>query len=1036
MAELTFRSPGVSTREIDLSGPRARTPQGTPAGVVGTATRGPAFVPVTFPSMTDFVAKFGETDGKQFGPLAMNEWFKNAQAGTYLRVLGIGDGLRRSNSGANAGKVTNAGFVVGGQLPQANGNLGDNASAGAEDADHGLLGRTYFLGAFMSESAGSTVFQDAGLVGAGDDRAQPILRGILMAPSGVMLSLKATNLTNNTPLKALAASHNSGSGYGTTAGLDNGGGALGDVDLGDVTTPNPFKQEFIMLINGLNQDGSSNALTASFEPVASNYFGDVFNTDPTKIEEKGHVLYRRYDVYRSQAVVTGTNIQQGGPTGSVNYAAFLVTSSLDRDAGSTEIPNFENFEDRFTTAFSPYVISQEFGGADKNLFRFHTLDDGAWPNHKLKISVENIAKSTNSNNNYGTFDVVIRRFEDDDRNVQALEQFRGLTLDPTSDRFIARVIGDQHLYYDFDQRLDGQKLVLDGNYPNGSQYVRVELSPELENGELDDTALPVGYRGPWHLVTSGTTAAGNTILATTGANSDGDTTVVAETWLQGAVEPPIPYRSTIAVGLSPKKRVDGQLYWGTQFEPVDDIAEPNKNNAPDLVRSPIQAYTNYMPLYHTTYRNALVGANEGAAADGSVILDADTFNNNKFTLERVQILTGSTGDVVDSAQWAAATYRRNGTLGAMTSITASTSDYAAGDARTRFLDVSKDFGELASKQFFKFSFFVQGGHDGLNIFDTEKKEMSNLAAVREMDDTAQGGQAGSTVGAFRKAIDVMSEKTDADIQLLAIPGIRETVVTDYAIEAVEGRFDAMYIMDIEEYDAVNSLLTGSLQTHNVRNTVTNFKGRALDSSFAAAYYPDVVITDPTTQTNVQVPPSVGVLGVMALNDRVAHPWFAPAGFSRGALDSLLDTQVKLNRSNLDQLYDAKINPIVAHPGRGGPAVFGQKTLLAAQSALDRVNVRRLLIDIRRQVRTVANTFIFEPNREETLSRFSAAVTPILLRVQQQQGLDRFKVQIDTTTTTQADVENNTVRGKIFLQPTRSVEFIALDFVVTNAGAEI
>ena len=117
-------------------------------------------------------------------------------------------------------------------------------------------------------------------------------------------------------------------------------------------------------------------------------------------------------------------------------------------------------------------------------------------------------------------------------------------------------------------------------------------------------------------------------------------------------------------------------------------------------------------------------------------------------------------------------------------------------------------------------------------------------------------------------------------------------------------------------------------------------------------------------------------------------------------------------------------------------VFGQKTLLAAQSALDRVNVRRLLIDVRRKVKKVANTLLFEPNREATLSRFSAAVTPILTQIQQQQGLDRFKVLIDTTTTTQADVENNTIRGKVFLQPTRAVEFISLDFVVTNAGADV
>jgi len=117
-------------------------------------------------------------------------------------------------------------------------------------------------------------------------------------------------------------------------------------------------------------------------------------------------------------------------------------------------------------------------------------------------------------------------------------------------------------------------------------------------------------------------------------------------------------------------------------------------------------------------------------------------------------------------------------------------------------------------------------------------------------------------------------------------------------------------------------------------------------------------------------------------------------------------------------------------------VFGQKTMLAAQSALDRVNVRRLLIEIRRRVRRIANTFIFEPNREETLSRFSAAVNPVLQQIQAQRGVSRFKVQIDTTTTTQADVENNTVRGKIYVQPTRSLEFVSLDFVVTNQGATV
>ena len=147
------------------------------------------------------------------------------------------------------------------------------------------------------------------------------------------------------------------------------------------------------------------------------------------------------------------------------------------------------------------------------------------------------------------------------------------------------------------------------------------------------------------------------------------------------------------------------------------------------------------------------------------------------------------------------------------------------------------------------------------------------------------------------------------------------------------------------------------------------------------------------------------------------------------------SNVNLNRENLDDLYDADINPLAKYPGKT-LSIWGQKTLLAAPSALDRVNVRRLLIDVRRKVKTVANALLFEPNRAETLERFSALVNPILQSIQDAQGVDRFKVIIDTTTTTQADVENNTLRGKIFLQPTRSVEFVALDFVVTNAGTTV
>ena len=156
MAEKTFLSPAVSTREIDLSQPTSIQPSGVPAGVIGTARRGPALVPVTVATFQDFVAKFGNTDGESFGPLAMNEWMKNAQAGTYVRLLGVGNAKARQESG----RVTNAGFVAGSPQVQDSGKVAPNPYAFENSSQ---LGRSYILGCFMSESAGSTVFSDAGI---------------------------------------------------------------------------------------------------------------------------------------------------------------------------------------------------------------------------------------------------------------------------------------------------------------------------------------------------------------------------------------------------------------------------------------------------------------------------------------------------------------------------------------------------------------------------------------------------------------------------------------------------------------------------------------------------------------------------------------------------------------------------------------------------------------------------------------------------------------------------------------------------------
>ena len=1018
MAEIIFRSAGVSTREIDLSGRGQTGPVGIPAGVIGTADLGPAFVPVTVANYREFARKFGNTDGERFGPLAVNEWLKNAQALTYVRVLGVGDGKKKNST---SGKVTNAGFTVGEKLPQPNGLIGANPYA----VPGGTIGRTHILGVYMSESAGSTIFSDAGLshfnpisssnppisgsTVSGTFGCIPIVRGILFAPSGVIPLISGSS--------GFTTGNNAQPSNTVPAIVGNHGGGLRGAITGAVNLSN---QEFRILLNGhKNTADNPNVITCSFDIRSSNYFADVMNTDPAKIEEKGHFLYARYDIHPTLATVTGAGVvypgsgtQLGGTGGpTLEPIAFITTGTSGRNAGTATQPDYEGFQTRFATAHSPYVVSQGFGGSSYNLFRIEALDDGAAVSTKFKISIENIQKSTSDTNKFGTFDIVVRDFYDSDNERVVIEQYRGLSLNPSSDRYIARVIGDQNIFYDFDKNAGSQKIVVEGDHPVQSNLIRIKQSSVLKNGIIPDESLPLGIRGPNHLITSGSDPL-------TDAASGGNVWLQATTILKHTVEPPIPMRESVKLGLFPNDRAATYLYWGIQTTRKENLSEPNSVGLHDPT---IDSFAKYFPVFRDDVRNVSAGNNEGTADSGGTILDCDRFNNNLFTLERVSVRTGSDG-LADPTQWVSASYARAGGI-------------ATSDAdKTRAFKVD-DLKKSGNRKFAKFTFILQGGFDGVNIFNEQKSKFLNTAVKREMDDSSnQGGTDGSTVAAYRKAVDIMASKTDVDIKLLTIPGIRHDSVTDFAIDAVEARFDALYIMDVEERDTLNAVVTGSIEKVHVGNTVAAFKNRSLDTSFAAAYFPDTIVTDPTTLTNVKVPPSVSVLGAFSLNDAIGFPWYAPAGFSRGALTAI-QSALPLNRANLDELYDADINPLTSFPGTG-VVVWGQKTLLQDQSSLDRVNVRRLLINIRRSVRNVANSLLFEPNRQETLDRFNALVSPILQSIQERSGVDRYKVVIDTTTTTQADVENNTLRGKIFLQPTRTAEFVALDFVVTNAGAEV
>jgi len=1046
MPELTYSSAGVGTREIDLSQPSRLGPQGTPACVIGPASRGPAFVPVTIGDFKEFVAQFGESDGERFAPLAVNEWLKNAQSLTYVRTLGVGKGT---------GADEEAGFVAGAALPDSDTGLISALAAKNKYALGTSEGSSHLISAYMTDSSESAVLLDAGI----SEESYPTTAAaaatatIVSATPGSMFATGTFTLTNAAAVTTTyrvngggAFASQTGGAAGTTIDMFIGGATdaadiatavtevitattSGDMTASDDGTTITVVQSTIgtagnqtntnpdsglssvsnfeggidlasgtcalvaramvmtpfgvtMTVDSYNSTTRTSTLTLknsdltpltgggtedtviddttfkfSLDPTNAYYISNVLNTEPTLIEEKGHCLYIHHEIDENQAAVA--------PPSSTPFEMIIA-----EDIGA--VPAYKTFQQRFNHAKTPWVKSQSFGSDKFDLFRVHALSDGEFENSNIKISIINL--KYDSSGSWGTFDLVVRAFDDNDAGQKHIERFSSLNLDPTSSNFIAKKIGDKRTWFNFDKPT--QQLQTSGTYDNVSKYIRIELSDDVSQSQIPVNAIPFGHAAYEEMIVNHSSFAGGSIDGT-GVDAN---------------NLPLPYRQNVAVGLDLKKKSYSKLHWGLQLSVIQDLDEPNES----LVQSSIvKNLVKFLP-------NTIVAT-----------------TGHEFTLENIEVnVRDSIADVDERAiDWKESNYRYDSALDDGTTV-------------TRFLKATDITGSTNSA-YTKFTMLMQGGFDGTNIFREQKAKMQNAAVVWEMEDASnQFGTSGPTVVAYRKALDVITSKSDVEIQILAVPGIRHSAVTQYAIDAVESRFDALYIADILEKDSNGDTILSETQITDVGNTIAQFVSEGYDSSFGAAYFPDVVMTDPITKTQLRVPPSVAVLGAMALNDAIAHPWYAPAGFTRGALKSVEDTSASFSRANLDDLYDAKINPITSFPGTE-VVIWGQKTMLQAASALDRVNVRRLLIAIRRAVKNIALSFLFEPNRAETLAAFESRVNPLLQSIQEKSGLDRYKVKIDTETTTQMDVENNTLRGKIYIQPTKTAEFISLDFVVSN-----
>jgi hypothetical protein len=1036
----TFRSPNFYDREIDQSGAAPQGPVGVPAGIIGTANRGPAFVPVTVGNFDQFVATFGDLDPKRFGPYAANQFLANRQALTFLRLLGAGANASGTDiaRAQETGRVLNAGLKFN----------GDNARVGLSSSYAGITdGCVQFLVAQhlkqVDEAYGQADFTDNDSF---KGSVVNLVRGVVMMANTARLMVASLDyslvpVNNTSSINAIS-------------------------DMGVADANGHFKLIISTSLGNAfyNNDGNPgvHVLTASLNPDDPNYFAKILNTNPDNFASTQHLLYSDFAVDDEIATVDGQNV--GVVSGSLNH------SLVSQDSSYTGAPYNDNiswratfgaFDARYSTPSTTNFISQPFGQTEFDLFRVEALDDGAYANNLYKVSIANLAASTNPASPYGTFSLQIRSFDDTDISPNVLEQFNNLTLNPNDPNgsYIAQSVGDRKVTFNFDSTDPNERrIVTSGKYQNNSQLVRVVMNDQVDRGLIPAHALPFGFRGAAVLKTNDTLT-DNGLNVGSIVRLTGNLTGSAVS-MSGSIVPPVPFRSKVTKGQRPTAgQWFGQpgsneisiplFYWGTKFERNDIPLDPNLETLPNNLLNSLTSFQGISLL------DTLV--------TGS---GADALNDNKFTLSKVafsnnfsNVYSAATGLLtltasVDTTMREAA-YFRNGKV--------DTTTYTINDG---VLGPRVTFATLLTKgtpaqfnrfgTYLKFSTFMGGGFDGVNFLDPDARRMNDQSTSFDSGYGTGGalagfvpngfatnqngsGQSNATVASYVSAINIMTDPMQVNHNLLAIPGIRESFITDYASTAVKTYGLAYYVMDLAQYDETGERIydasTGSNGTSirpDVGQTAQALNTRAIDNNYVGTYFPDVFINDTTNNRRVMVPSSIAALGALSFNDRVGYPWFAPAGFNRAALDFVTNVQVRLTSADRDTLYDSRINPIATFP-RQGFVIFGQKTLQIKSSALDRVNVRRLLLEVKRIIINIALALEFEQNTPDVWSKFVSQAALQLGLIQTQAGIEAFQVTMNETNNSATDIDQNKVNGRIVVVPTRVIEFIAIDFIITNSG---
>ena len=973
-----FVSPGIFLSEVDNS-QIPRLPDDIGPVIIGRAERGPNMRPVQVDSFAEFVETFGlPMPGNGTADTGRDGNYSSATHGAYAAQAYLRNSspvtfikLAGTDHTDKTGGATRAGYRV----TAHDTGFGDTTAGSAPGA----------YGLYVAATGSEPVFMHAATFYV--ERGALDLRGTGTPKSATGTSLSTINSgSQNLVVQSNAAANASFTIRHYDEFTSDGSTAS---TTGSVTK----------IPTGVTTD-----YTFCFDENDNTFIRKVMPTDPASTNSNfvlsTSTAYKDFwlgETYEG-AIQDHVGPTQLGSTSQGSCLAFL--TPLYRSTGTADGGDYRR---EHTAPKTGWVFSQALGGSNvdtgaaavlsgsqslpvQKLFKIHSLYGGEWEQSNIKLSIKDIKKSSNQFNGYGSFTVEIRRANDNDKSPVLLEQFSNCNLNPSSPNYVARKIGDKFTEWDSAERRYKEY----SNNPNMSRFIRIEMNKEVDAGQTEAHLIPFGFYGPVKIV---------------------DSAIISEGTAFGANLLARPTKAAIGAATGSGIVFDDS-YVNTAQANKFHIKEPSLR-----LRSDATGLSDATKAYFGL----------DTRRSGSDAHDASFADIVRPLPGGLDVHATSTGLVYSFI------FTLDDLTATDTTCTYAAGTHAAGTSTTG--TDGNDYDTLLAKDFNKFTLPLVGGFDGVDV--TSKNPFNN----------SQMGGSEITDYAFnsvKRAIDAVSDSEVVECNLMAVPGIFKAGLTKHLIDVCEARADALAIIDLEN-DFKDASENGRDENHSTRkasvtSAVTSLRSRALNSSYGAAYFPFCSIRDDNSGTIVPVPASVIALGVLSYSQSKSELWFAPAGFTRGGLSEnkaaglpVVGVKHVLSSKDRDKLYDANINPIATFPNEG-IVVFGQKTLQVTQSALDRINVRRLLIFLKKEISRMSATLLFDQNVDATWKRFLAKVNPFLGSVKTRFGLTEFKVILDSTTTTPELIDRNIMYAKIFLKPARAIEFIALDFVITDSGA--